>query len=152
MGAITPAPADEGEGLLPWSWARERLEQSHNYWVSTVNASGTPHAMPVWGLWLDDLFLFSTSTRSRKARNFARQPNCVITTEKADEAVIVEGTVEAFDEEALLARFLAAYQAKYAWKMDASFGPFWKLRPAKVFGFIEAGERFEATATRWRFD
>ena len=24
------------EGLLPWSWAVERLEKSHNYWVMTV--------------------------------------------------------------------------------------------------------------------
>ncbi len=28
-------PADAGSGLLPWAWAVERLERSHNYWVAT---------------------------------------------------------------------------------------------------------------------
>jgi hypothetical protein len=27
---------DQGSGLLPWSWAEERLSASHDYWVATV--------------------------------------------------------------------------------------------------------------------
>ncbi|TME13797.1 MAG: pyridoxamine 5'-phosphate oxidase, partial [Chloroflexi bacterium] len=37
--------AGEGTGLLPWSWAQERLEQSHDYWVATSGADGRPHVM-----------------------------------------------------------------------------------------------------------
>ena len=28
-------PATEGTGLLPWSWAEERLTAAHEYWVAT---------------------------------------------------------------------------------------------------------------------
>ena len=37
---------DEGRGLLPWSWAEERLIASHDYWVATVWPDGRPHVMP----------------------------------------------------------------------------------------------------------
>ena len=36
----------EGRGLLPWSWAEERLIASHDYWVATVWPDGRPHVMP----------------------------------------------------------------------------------------------------------
>src|SRR4030081_968866 len=81
-----------GTGLLPWSWAEQRLKKSHNYWITTVKPDGSPHTMVVWGLWIDGQFLFSTGRKSRKARNLAKNPNCVVSTEHAHEAVIVEGT------------------------------------------------------------
>jgi hypothetical protein len=28
--------AAQGTGLLPWSWAEERLESSHDYWLATL--------------------------------------------------------------------------------------------------------------------
>src|SRR5947209_5813545 len=30
--------------MLPWSWARDRLVASHNYWISTTRPDGRPHA------------------------------------------------------------------------------------------------------------
>jgi hypothetical protein len=146
------ADAVGGEGLLPWSWAVERLAAAHNYWVASVRPDGRPHAMPVWGVWLDGALCFSTGAGSRKARNLAADPRCVVTTERADEAVIVEGAAEAFGGAAEIADFLAAYNAKYRWDMDASEAPFLRVRPRLAFGFIEHPGRFAATATRWRFD
>ena len=49
----------EGRGLLPWSWAEERLTRSHDYWVATVRADGRPHLMPVWGAWDGGALWFS---------------------------------------------------------------------------------------------
>jgi hypothetical protein len=46
-------PADQGSGLLPWSWALERLRNARNYWLTTVWPDGRPHVMPVWAVWLD---------------------------------------------------------------------------------------------------
>src|SRR5918911_2460896 len=80
------------KGLLPWTWAEQRLRRSHNYWVITVRPDGTPHAMPVWGIWVDQRFVFSTGAKSRKARNLQANPSCVVCTERSAEAVIVEGT------------------------------------------------------------
>jgi general stress protein 26 len=50
--------------------------------------------MLVWGIWWQDAFWFSTGPRTRKAKNLAGNPRCAIGTEKADEAVILEGTVQ----------------------------------------------------------
>ncbi len=86
-------PSGANSGLKPWSWALERLEQSHNYWIATSRPDGRPHLMLVWGLWWEDAFWFSTGPRTRKAKNLASNPRCAVGTEKADEAVIVEGIV-----------------------------------------------------------
>ena len=85
------------KGLLPWSWAEQRLKKSHNYWITTVKPDGSPHTMVVWGLWQDGRLLFSTGSKSRKARNLAQNANCVLCTEHAHEAVIVEGVAELAD-------------------------------------------------------
>ena len=53
---------------LPWSWAAERLEQSRNLWVVTASASGRPHALPVWGVWDDDVPGFGWSCAPARAR------------------------------------------------------------------------------------
>src|SRR5258708_3153568 len=89
------------KGLLPWSWAEQRLKKSHNYWITTVKTDGStlssPHTMVVWGLWQEGRFLFSTGSKSRKARNLAENPNCIVCTELASQAVIVEGIAEMAD-------------------------------------------------------
>jgi nitroimidazol reductase NimA-like FMN-containing flavoprotein (pyridoxamine 5'-phosphate oxidase superfamily) len=79
-------------GLLLWRWASDRLRRSHNYWIITTRPDGAPHAMPVWGLWLDDRFYFATGPQSRKSRNLASNPRCVVCNELAEAAVIVEGS------------------------------------------------------------
>src|SRR5256714_15518548 len=98
MPAYGIAAADEGEGLLAWSWAEERLREARTYWVATVRANGAPHVAPVWALWFDDGVVFSTSPESRKAANLARDPRCVVSGERGGDAVIVGGAVEAFDD------------------------------------------------------
>src|SRR5713101_5027250 len=82
---------EKGRRALPWTWARKRLSDSHNYWLITARPDKRPHAMPVWRAWLDDSFFFSTARRSRKARNLESFPNCVVCPEGGGEAVILEG-------------------------------------------------------------
>jgi hypothetical protein len=141
---------DAGGGLLPWSWAVERLERSRNYWLSTVRSDGRPHAMAVWAVWLDGALLFSTAVGSRKARNLARSPQCVMSTERADEAVIVEGVAERVGDAQLLTRLRVVYEAKYGSGYPPDSGV-WAVRPLVVFGFIERAEAFAGSATRWSF-
>ena len=137
------------KGLLAWSWAEQRLKKSHNYWISTVRPDGTPHTMIVWGLWLDRQFYFSTGAESRKARNLAANPNCVISTELADEAVIVEGTAQPAREPSFLKRFARLYQEKSGWDMSNSVEPVYAVIPRLSFGLFE--KKFMGSATRWRF-
>jgi hypothetical protein len=137
------------KGLLSWRWAEQRLKKSHNYWITTVRPDCSPHTMVVWGLWLDGRFYFSTGAQSRKARNLAENPKCIVCTEDAAEAVIVEG------EARLLvgprpAGFFTRYEKKYDWDMsDYQNEPVFEFRPRVAFGLAE--KKSLNAATRWRF-
>lgn len=144
------------EGLMPWSWAEQRLEGSHNYWLATVRPDGRPHLMVIWGLWRGGVFYFSTGSQSRKARNLEGNPHCVIGTERSHEAVVVEGVAEKVREVALLEELLPRYQHKYDYDMSAMQAdilalrePIFAVRPSVAFGLEEQGSL--QNATRWRF-
>ncbi|HEY6766802.1 MAG TPA: pyridoxamine 5'-phosphate oxidase family protein [Candidatus Sulfotelmatobacter sp.] len=143
------------KGLLPWKWAEQRLTKSHNYWITTVKPDGGPHTMVVWALWMDGRLLFSTGGKSRKARNLSENPKCVMCTELANEAVIVEGIAEVADVPARK-KFLAAYEPKYNFDMGgmkeeilSMKEPVYAVRPRLIFGLSE--KDFIGKATRWKF-
>jgi nitroimidazol reductase NimA-like FMN-containing flavoprotein (pyridoxamine 5'-phosphate oxidase superfamily) len=137
-------------GLLSWTWAKRRLTGSRNYWLVTVRPDGRPHAMPVWGVWVDGAFHFSTGRRSRKTRNLVRNPRCVVCTDRVHEAVIVEGVAREVRSPAELARLAGPYRRKYApWALDPELGPVYRVLPRVAFGMHE--KRFLSAATRWRF-
>jgi hypothetical protein len=147
--------SEGSKGLLPWSWAEQRLKKSHNYWITTVKPDGSPHVMVVWGLWQDGRFLFSTGSKSRKARNLALNPNCVVSTEHAQEAVIVEGIAEVADV-AARRKLIPTYQRKYDWDLSAMKDdmlsmkePVYSVRPKVVFALWE--KYFQTKSTRWTF-
>jgi len=137
------------KGLLPWDWARERFERSHNYWLITTRPDGLPHAMPVWGVWLEDAWYFSTSSTSRKSRNLEQNGKCVVCNEDAAEAVIVEGVAERLNDRDIPARAFTDYQAKYGWDLDPKRGPVWKVSPTTVFAMPE--KLFPEGVTKWVF-
>jgi general stress protein 26 len=147
------------KGLLPWTWAEQRLKKSHNYWISTVKNDGlrqsSPHTMVVWGLWQDGRFLFSTGSKSRKARNLEQNSNCVVCTENAAEAVIIEGVAEIADL-AARRKMLPIYERKYKFDMGkmkedilSMKEPVFAVRPRVVFGLWE--KHFVGKSTRWVF-
>ena len=148
--------ANSGKGLLPWDWAVERLTRSRNYWVSTTWPDGRPHCVPVWGVWLDDAFYFSSGERSRKARNLAANPRIVICPENGDEAISLEGVAETVSDEGTIARFVEAYNPKYDWHATVDevkkMGLVFVVHPRKVLAFNDAPGEFQTTATRWEFD
>ena len=146
------ANADSGKGLLPWSWAVERLVGAHTYWIATTRPNGRPHVMPVWGLWLDDAFYFSTGRNSRKARNLAANAECVVTLDHSGEQVIIEGVAHEATDTLILKQCWEAYNAKYHWDVEGMNEPFFAVRPRVAFGFIENDEAFTTTATRWLFE
>lgn len=143
------------KGLLPWSWAEQRLKKSHNYWLTTVKPDGSPHTMVVWGLWQDGGFIFSTGSESRKARNLAKNPSCIVCTEHAHEAVIVEGIAEIAGV-AARRKMLPIYERKYKFDMSAMKAdilamkePVYSVRPRVAFALWE--KHFQGKSTRWIF-
>ncbi len=140
--------ADQGQGLLPWRWAEERLEQSHNYWVSTTRSDGHPHATAVWGIWWENAFYFSSGRLTRKARNLAYQASCVVSTESASQAVIVEGIAQLIRDGKTLQIVGEVYREKYNSDYPSESNVY-VVHPKVVFGFIEAEAEFSGSATRW---
>jgi PPOX class probable F420-dependent enzyme len=143
------------EGLLDWEAVRDRLRDSHNYWLSTVRPDGRPHAMPVWAVWLGDAVWFSSSVRSRKIRNLRANAACTITTEDGRAPVVLDGTAEIVTDPDRIREFLDATNAKYKAKLELSFldpevNATVRVTPGEVFALEEA--RFTQTPTRFRPD
>lgn len=148
------APAPPG-GLLPWSWAEERLRAARTYWIATTRAGGQPHCRPVWGVWLADGFWFSTGSLTRV--NLARDPTLTVHLEDGQEVVIVEGTASTCDDEKSIVQMCRAYSAKYDYPISlvdgevrdssGTGGPAYRAVPRKVIGWAS-----DMTApTRWMF-
>ena len=142
---------------LPWRWAEQRLTDTRNYWIATVRSDGRPHTRPVWGVWLDGAFWFSTG--SQADRNLRARPAITVHLESGSESVILEGAAAEVAERTVLTTVVERYNAKYGWDMDPDElpGPFWRVQPSVGFGWVsdesglDGGAAFHGTATRWRF-
>jgi PPOX class probable F420-dependent enzyme len=144
----------EGSGLLPWSWAAERLSGSRNYWVTTSWPDGRPHSTPVWGMWDDRVLWFTCGVQSRKAANLRADPRCVVTTEDASDPVIIEGTAQVMTDDKSIRRALDLMNEKYHAGIGISFldparNATIAVRPGKVIG-MRHGD-FTGSPTRWTF-
>lgn len=148
-------PKDK-KGLLPWSHAAERLEKAINYWVCTVRPDGRPHAVPVWGTWVDGAFYYGGGPDTRHMRNLAANPNVSVHLENGSDVVIVEGVARVAERVShdLAERLAAASNAKYA-KMghtakaaDYENGGFVAVTPKVVLAWMS----FPKDVTRWLFD
>ncbi len=147
--------AGEGTGLLPYSHATQQLERARNYWLATAGLDGRPHCMPVWGIWIDERFVFSTGPVTKKARNLAENPAAVLHLESGAQVVVLECSAREVTEPHALEAFRIAYNTKYAWDFtpeQLSGGGVFELRPTKAFAWCgDHDEEFSGTATRWTF-
>lgn len=148
-------PAPPGD-LLPWDWARDRLERARDYWIGTVRPNGRPHSRPVWAVWLPDGLWFSTGSLAR--HNLATNPEITVNLGDADEVVIVEGTALHVPDDEALRPMCEVYSAKYKYPISpidgqvvdssGTGGPAYLVRPRVIFGW----DRRHTSPTRWRFD
>lgn len=160
---LHPHFSSEGATPTPWAEARARLEEAEVYWLSTVRPDGRPHVTPLVGVWLDGALYFCTGPGERKAKNLARNADCVVTTgcnalaEGLD--LVLEGDAVKVSDEARLRRLAGRYAAKYdppfhftvrdgAFYGEGGEALVYAVAPATAFGFGR-GESF--SQTRWRF-
>jgi hypothetical protein len=135
------------EGVLPWSHVQARLAQARNYWVGTVGPQERPHAVPVWGVWLEDTLYFGGGPQTRWSRNLAANPQVAVHLESGDDVVILEGWVDRITDphHPRLVGIDDAYEEKYGMRHGP---PVWVLQPRVVLAWTE----FPANTTRWRFE
>jgi nitroimidazol reductase NimA-like FMN-containing flavoprotein (pyridoxamine 5'-phosphate oxidase superfamily) len=147
-----PAPATS---LLPWSWATQRLTDAKHYWVATARRDGQPHIRPVWGVWLDDGFWFSTGGLA--CRNLTANDRVTVHLEAAHEVVIIEGSATDVSDPDALRHVCSVYSAKYDYPIEptdegvrdteGNAGPAYRVVPQVVFGW----EHELSSPTRWTF-
>ena len=142
------------KGVLPWSWAVDRLVGAITYWLATTGADGAPHLIPIWGSWVDGRW-YVEGGPTRWQRNLRENPQMAVKVEFGKEVVIVEGSARELVApgsplaDAILAGY-AKYQTAEGYEASASnwtHGGLWELRPVKAF----AWSVFPADMTRFRF-
>jgi pyridoxamine 5'-phosphate oxidase-like protein len=103
----------DGYGAPPIDWVRvgEVLDSTltqapdtggpnrHTIWLTTINPDGSPHVMPlgignVGGSWY-----FTSGPGTRKSRNLARDPRCVVSVATHQFDLVVEGAAERVTEQ-----------------------------------------------------
>src|SRR4051812_11000558 len=98
--------------LLTWPTVEKWLLDARTYWLTTTSAEGRPHAVPLWGVWMDGALGFSTGAETATARNLAVNPLAIAHPGSGDQVAITEGTVEGFTDRSALTDFAAAYGRK----------------------------------------
>jgi len=143
------------EKRIAWPWAEARLLRSRNYWVATTTKGGQPHARPVWGVWHDGAFFFSSGSKIRE--NLERGSGISVNLESGDECVIFEGVASPLEDLDVVKVVTSLYNGKYQWNLEPKPGEFFLVRPRVVFGWLcdpsgsDGGALFSQTATRWVF-
>ncbi len=142
--------------LLPWEWAEHALVTARSYWIASTRPDRRPHTRPVWGLWEDGGFHFSTG--SLAARNVRTNSDVTVHLDSGSEVVILEGTIAVTESLSRRSALVRRYNAKYAWHSDPERPEEWyEVRPQVAFGWIvdptgrDGGAAFHGTATRWTF-
>jgi hypothetical protein len=154
-----------GAEPIPWSRALEALENdAGTYWLATVRPDGRPHVAGVGALWVDDRYYFVSGAGTRKSRNLAANPNCVISASLPGLDLIIEGTAAPVEDEATLRRIADLY-ASQGWPASVHDGaitapysapsagpPPWALYVVTAHSAFAVASAEPHGATRWRFE
>ena len=137
---------------LPWASVRERLVEARTYWLATTRADGRPHAVPLDGIWVDDVWWYGGAPGTVHIRNVEARPDAVLHLPDPMAAVIVAGAVRRVTLEDDVAQRLAdACNTKYAdYGMDATASTYREARglfPQRVLAWTV----FPTDATRFEF-
>jgi Pyridoxamine 5'-phosphate oxidase len=165
-----------GYGMPPIEWERVRetltsdITQApgtggpgrHTSWLTTINPDGMPHVTPVGVVKLGGAWYFTSGPDTRKSRNIAADPRCVVSVATHPFDLVIEGSAARVTDADEL-RSVADEYVRGGWPAQVegdaftaeysapSAGPppwqVYKIIPATVFAFGTA-EPYGAT----RFD
>jgi hypothetical protein len=119
-----------------------------------VTPEGAPHLMPVWAVWHEGSLWFSSSNRSRKARNLGSESRCTVSTDNPLEPVVVQGRARRATDRGVLRAVLEAENAKYGTDygmdmVDPASNSFFAVVPEWVFALDSSD--FTGSPTRFTF-
>lgn len=110
-----PGYVDSPKSTVSWEYVARRLEESKNYWLSSVRPNGRPHTIPRWGVFVEGRFYYDGSPETLHARNIVQNPHVTLHLEDGEQAVIAEGTSAPVGkpDPGLAEKIAIAYCAKY---------------------------------------
>ncbi|MGE2815894.1 pyridoxamine 5'-phosphate oxidase family protein [Mycobacterium heidelbergense] len=133
--------------------------QRHTVWLTTINPDGSPHVMPLGVLPWDVSWYFTSGLATRKSRNLARDPRCVLSVATDPFDLVVEGLAQRVTDAGELASVAEVF-ARGGWPcrvegdaLTAEFsapsaGPapwhLYRVQPATVFA-LGTSEPYGAT-------
>jgi hypothetical protein len=163
----------DGYGTPPIQWQRVRdvltadIAQipgsggpdRHTPWLTTINQDGSPHVTPVGIAVVNGVWYFSSGPATRKSRNIAGDPRCVVSIATQPFDLVVESSAARVTEAEELAAVAAEF-VEQGWPAQVegdaltaeysapSAGPppwhVYRITPAAVFAFGTA-EPYGAT-------
>ena len=143
--------SDPAKGFMSWDDVIARFAAEKSYWVCTAN--GGPHAMPVWGIWHDSAFKFSTSPESRKAKNLRTNANAIVHLGDTETVVSLHCHAKELTNVKDQQTFCDIYNPKYDWTFSPSdvSGGLFSLTPHTAFAWAGGDEGiFNDSGTRFR--
>lgn len=92
----------------------ERLQSEQNIWLATARPDGRPHLVPIWFVWVDEVFYICTENQSIKARNLRANPRASVSLESGVQPIVAE-CLARFIEQPYPAVVVSAFFAKFEW-------------------------------------
>jgi nitroimidazol reductase NimA-like FMN-containing flavoprotein (pyridoxamine 5'-phosphate oxidase superfamily) len=105
----------------------------HTCWLATVNPDGRPHVTAVGVLRIDGAFYFNSGAGTRKAKNLARSPQCVITVATHPFDLVFEGEATRVTDTGTLERVAEIYRA-HGWEPTVRDGALYAEYSAQTAG------------------
>jgi hypothetical protein len=138
--------------ILDWTPVEQRLVEALHYWLATVRRDGSPHVIPVDGIWLDGACYFGGDPATVHIRNLRRDGRATLHLDEDGEAAIIVDGVASWvtPSKSVAQRLVAAAKAKYGYSDTAAgyLAGVWRLQPAKVL----AWNTLYVDATRFLFE
>jgi hypothetical protein len=143
-----------------------RSPDRSTFWLTTLNADGSPHVTSVGALWHAGSCWFQTGGRTRKAKNVARDARCTMSVATKGFDVMIAGEAQRVTDPKVVAE-IAALWAKSGWPAEpddsgtgitAPFNapalgpPPWFVYELKARNATAVGTSEDTPgSTRWRF-
>ena len=113
-----------GAPTIEWARVRQALDEQptqapgtggpgrHTHWLTTTNPDGSPHVRPLGVISVGGFWCFTSGRGTRKSRNIARDPRCVVSVATHAFDLVVEGEAERVVDTAHLQTVAGAYAAQ----------------------------------------
>lgn len=160
-----------GLDQLDWDVVEQALvayqpNPDNSWFLTTLNADGSPHTTGFGGMWLDGAVYFTTDPGARKTRNLVADPRCTVAAPIDDYDITFDGEAHRVSDPAVVERVAGIY-AGIGWPAraegDVVTAPFsapsagpgpWQVFRVDVRSAVAlrtTGNETDGGATKWWF-